>query len=165
LSRGLARQRDAYYENLGNADNERRNDLDGRGYLSDRALGEFCLFFLRTMLDQIVFMSDLLQLHNLSTRIDRYLQFVALEMETRDRERTSRLLKAALIEGEIDRSRVGQIVGLGSTAAREIVGLALREGLLDSPTERGPLSLVFSAKTLESYFPQLYQPLAIESAE
>jgi Fic family protein len=164
LSRGMARHREAYYQNLGNADSERRNDLDGRGNLSDRALGEFCLFFLRTMLDQIDFMGGLLQLHNLSTRIERYLQFEALNLKRRDRERLGRLLKAALVEGEIDRGHVGQIVGLRGTAAREIVRLGLREGLLDSPTERGPLSLVFSAKTLESYFPQLYQPLAIEPA-
>jgi Fic family protein len=162
LSRGLARHRDPYYQHLRNADSERRNDLDGRGHLSDRALGEFCLFLLRTMLDQIDFMSGLLQLHNLSTRIERYLQFEALELETRNRDRLSRLLKAALIEGEIERGRVGEIVGLRSTAAGKIIRLALREGLLDSQTEKGPLSLVFSAKTLESYFPQLYQPLAIE---
>jgi Fic family protein len=164
LSRGLARQRDSYYKHLRNADSERRNDFDGRGNLSDRALGEFCLFFLRTMLDQIEFMGGLLQLHNLSTRIERHLQFEELQSSAKARGRLSRLLKAALVEGEIDRGRVGEIVGLRGTAAREIVRLALREGLLDSQTERGPLSLVFSAKTLESYFPQLYQPLAIEPA-
>jgi Fic family protein len=164
LSRGLARDREAYYQNLSNADSERRNDLDGRGNLSDRALGEFCLFFLRTMLDQIEFMGGLLQLHNLSTRIERYLRFEALKINSKNRERLERLLKAALIEGEIDRGRVSEIVGLRGTAAREIVRLGLREGLLDSQTERGPLSLVFSSKTLESYFPQLYQPLAMETA-
>ncbi len=164
LSRGLARQREAYYQNLSNADGQRRNDVDGRGNLSDRALGEFCLFFLRTMLDQIEFMGGLLQLHDLSTRIERYLQFEALEIKTRDQERLGRLLKAALVEGEIARGRVSEIVGLRGTAARAIARLAVREGLLESQTERGPLSLIFSAKTLESYFPQLYQPLTIEAA-
>jgi len=164
LSRGLARDRDAYYRQLSAADSGRRNDLDGRGNLSDRALGEFCVFLLRTILDQIGFMSGLLELHNLSTRIERYLQFQALELDTKARERLARLLKSALIEGEIERGRVGQIVGLRGTAARGITALAMKEGLLDSQTERGPLSLVFSAKTLESYFPQLYQPLTIEPA-
>jgi Fic family protein len=164
LSRGLARHRQAYYQNLAKADGERRNDLDGRGNLSDRALGEFCLFFLRTMLDQIEFMGGLLELPQLSTRIERYLQFESSGFKPKQRERLSRLLKAALIEGDIDRGRVGEIVGLRGTAAREIIRLALRESLLDSQTEKGPLSLVFSAKTLESYFPQLYQPLAIEAA-
>jgi hypothetical protein len=71
---------------------------------------------------------------------------------------------AALIEVEFKRRRVGEIVGLRGTAARQITALGVREGLLDSQTARGPLSLVFSAKTLESYFPQLYQDLAIEPA-
>jgi len=164
LSRGLARQRQAYYQHLRDADKVRRNDFDGRGNLSDRALGEFCLFFLRTMLDQIDFMAGLLQLDNLSTRIERHLQFDALELKTKTRDRLVRLLKAALIEGEIDRGRVGEIVGLRGTAGREIIRLAVRKGLLDSQTEKGPLSLVFSAKTLESYFPQLYQDLPVEAA-
>ena len=150
------------YKSLSDADSERRNDLDGRGNLSDRALGEFCLFFLRTALDQIEFMGGLLQLPNLSTRIERYLGFDVLNLTTRERERLSRLLKAALVEGEIERGRVKDIVGLRGTAARQIIRLAMREGLLDSPTEKGPLSLVFSAKTLDSYFPQLFQDLAIE---
>jgi len=164
LSRGLARDRETYYRQLSDADSGRRNDVDGRGNLSDRALGEFCLFFLRTILDQIGFMGGLLELHNLSTRIERYLQFEALELDTKARDRLARLLKAALIEGEIERGRVGEIVGLRGTAARGIIALAMKGGLLDSRTERGPLSLVFSARTLESYFPKLYQPLAIEPA-
>jgi fido (protein-threonine AMPylation protein) len=164
LSRGLARQRDAYYRQLSDADSERRNDLDGRGNLSDRALGEFCVFLLRTILDQIGFMDGLLELHALSIRIERYLRFEAVDLETKARDRLARLLKAALIEGEIERGRVAEIVGLRGTAARGITALAMKEGLLDSQTERGPLSLVFSAKTLASYFPQLYQPLVIEPA-
>jgi len=164
LSRGLARQRKDYYEHLSDADKVRRNDLDGRGNLSDRALGEFCLFFLRTMLDQIEFMDGLLQLNNLSTRIERHVQFGAPELKTKARDRLVRLLKAALVEGEIDRGCAGEIVGLHSTAARGIIRLALHKGLLDSQTEKGPLSLVFSAKTLESYFPQLYQDLSFEPA-
>lgn len=164
LSRGLARKRQSYYQHLSDADSARRNDYDGRGNLSDRALGEFCIFFLRTMLDQIDFMGGLLQLHSLSKRIERHLHFDALELRAKERERLGRLLKAALIEGEIERGRVAEIVGLRGTAARGIIQLALRQGLLDSQTERGPLSLVFSSKTLESYFPQLYQDLAIEPA-
>jgi Fic family protein len=164
LSRGLARQRDTYYQHLSDADKVRLNDFDGRGNLSDRALGGFCLFFLRTMLDQIEFMDGLLQLNNLSTRIERHVQYGALELKTKARDRLVRLLKAALIEGEIERGRVGEIVGLRSTAAHGIIRLALHKELLDSRTEKGPLSLVFSATTLESYFPQLYQDLAVKPA-
>lgn len=164
LSRGLARHRKAYYAHLRNADQTRWNDLDGRGNLSDRALGEFCLFMLKTMLDQIDFMSGLLQLQNLSARIERYLHLEVLKLDVRTRERLARLLKAALTDGEIERGRVGEIVGLRGTTARGVIRLALQEELLNSPSEKGPLSLVFSSKTLESYFPKLYQDLPVEAA-
>jgi Fic family protein len=164
LSRGLARHRKEYYANLHHADQRRWNDLDGRGNLSDRALGDFCLFMLKTMIDQIGFMAELLQLQNLGTRIERYVHFEMPKLDGRTRGRLIRLLKAALTEGEIERGRVGEVVGLQGTAARAIIRLALKEELLDSPSEKGVLSLVFTSKTLESYFPKLYQDLPVEAA-
>ena len=161
LSRGLARQREQYFAALRAADQNRWNDLDGRGNLSDRGLGEFCLFFLRTMLDQIEFMSGLFQFESLATRIDNYLRYDMLHLTPRNRERLSRLLKALIIEGELERGRVSEIVGLRGTAAREITRLALKEQLIDSPTEKGPLRIVFSSKILESYFPKLFQDLPV----
>jgi Fic family protein len=164
LSRGLARQRERYYQQLSGADAPRWNDYDGRGNLSDRALGEFVVFFLQVMLDQIGFMGDLLQLATLSARIEAYLQLQALHIEGKTKERLARLLKAALVQGEIERGSVVSIVGLRDTEARKIIRLALDENLVDSATPKGALCLVFSSKTLESYFPQLYQDLPVESA-
>jgi hypothetical protein len=46
---------------------------------------------------------------------------------------------------------------------KQIIRLALSEGLLDSASEKGPLSLVFSSRTLESYFPKLCQDLPAEA--
>ncbi len=164
LSRGLARQRREYYERLSNADQVRWNDLDGRGNLSDRYLGEFCVFLLETALDQVEFMSGLLELENLCTRIERYLQIETLHIGGRQRRRLARLLKATVIEGEVERGRVPEIVGLSATASRQIIRLGLDEGLLDSPTPKGPLSMVFSSKTLDTYFPQLFQDIPVEEA-
>jgi Fic family protein len=156
LSRGLARERQTYYQQLAAADQNRRNDYDGRGNLSERALADFCVFILKTMLDQIEFMSGLFQLDVLAKRIDGYLQLERVDLRSKERERLAKLLKAALIEGELERGRAGEILGMSQSGARAIIRLALREGLLDSPTDKGPLSLVFSSTTLESYFPKLY---------
>ena len=156
LSRGLARDRQIYFDQLSAADQKRWNDLDGRGNLSDGALGRFCIFILQTMLDQIEFMTGLFQFDVLAKRIDSYLQIERVDLASKDRERLSRLLRAALFEGELERGRTGKILGMSDSGARIIVRLALDEELLDSPSERGPLSLVFSAKTLESYFPKLF---------
>jgi Fic family protein len=165
LSRGLARRRPNYFSALAAADHTRWNDLDGRGNLSDKTLANFCIFILQTMLDQIEFMSDLFQFEKLATRIDRFLQFEKIDLAARDREHLSRLLKTALIEGEVERGNASKILGLGSTAARKILRLAVDQGLLESSTEKGPVSLVFSANTLESYFPKLYQDLPLLSED
>ena len=159
LSRGLARQKSEYYQRLSDADQRRRNDYDGRGNLTDKGLADFCLYFLETMLDQIEFMSGLLQLPTLAARIERYLQIELIHLNRLDQERLGRLLKAALFEGEIERGQVGGIVGLGSTAARAIIQLATKENLMISSSKKAPLALVFSAKNLETYFPRLYQDL------
>src|SRR6266498_4000362 len=47
VSRGLARNVDEYKALLMAADRPRENDYDGRGNLSERALFDFCKFFLR----------------------------------------------------------------------------------------------------------------------
>jgi len=108
------------------------------------------------MLDQIEFMSQLFQFDVLAKRIETYLQLERLDLRSKERQRLAKLLKAALLEGELERGRAGEILGMSESGARTIIRLALQEGLLDSPTEKGPLSLVFSSKTLESYFPKLY---------
>jgi Fic family protein len=161
LSRGFARLRREYFERLHAADQKRRNDFDGRGNLSDRALGDFCLFFLRTTLDQIGFMAGLLELGGLCQRIERHLIFERLHLQSRIRERLVRLLKATVINGEVARGSVPDLIGARETVARETIRIALAEGLVDSPTPKGPLSIVFSAQTLDSYFPQLFQDLPI----
>lgn len=156
LSRGLARRREEYYRFLAGADRRRTDDIDGRGNLSGRGLTEFCVFFLQVMLDQIEFMADLLQLPTLAIRMERFVQFELAHLKQPLAGRLIRLLKAALIQGEIERGQVGEIVGLGSTASRQIIQTALHEKLLASATPKGPLSLVFSSRTLDFYFPKLY---------
>lgn len=48
IARGLARNVDEYKQHLAACDLLRRNDLDGRGSLSEEALAAFTAFFLRT---------------------------------------------------------------------------------------------------------------------
>jgi len=60
-ARGLARNVDAYKAHLAACDSTRRNDLDGRGNLSEEALVGFTDFFLRTCIDQVEFMEGLMQ--------------------------------------------------------------------------------------------------------
>jgi Fic family protein len=161
LSRGLARWRQRYYAVLETADRGRQGDLDGRGNLSDAALGEFCVFFLETMLDQIQFMSGLLDLPALRTRVERYFQFQALHLQ-RYREELMRVVRTLVDEGEIPRARVQEITGKAATVSVEIIKLGLDEGLLETPSPKGPLRAAFPAKIHEFYFPQLFLDLPVE---
>jgi len=161
LSRGLARWRQRYYAALESADRGRQGDLDGRGNLSDAALAGFCVFFLETMLDQIQFMSGLLDLPTLRTRVERYFQFEALHLN-RYREELMRVVRTLVDEGEIPRARVQEITGKAATVSVEIIKLGLEEGLLETPSPKGPLRAAFPSKIHEFYFPQLFLDLPVE---
>ena len=137
--------------------------MDGRGNLSDIGLSDFCRFFLQTILDQIEFMSSLLGLPALRTRVERYFQFEALHLK-HYREELMLLVRALIDEGEIPRGRVQEITGKGATVSVEIIRLGLREGLVESPSPKGPLYPGFPSKILEFYFPQLFVDLPTEES-
>lgn len=164
LSRGLARTKREYFEQLQAADAGRRNDYDGRGNLSGRALAEFCRYFLSQMLDQLQFMVELIAPGRLVERIETYLRFVRIDLDARVREHLARLLKALCLEGEVSRGEVAQITGLQSTASRDVIRKALQDGLVTSPTPKGPLRIAFPTKVAEYYFPNLFSDLPVDPA-
>ena len=159
LSRGLARDRPAYFRLLQAADRQRTSDLDGRGNLSDKALAEFCEFFLRAILDQIEFMIDLVSPRSLRQRITGYLQFERLDLDLKLRGHLGKLLAHLCIEGELQRGCVMTILGLKDTAARDVIRKALADGLVSSRSEKGALRIAFPLKVRESYFPKLFTDL------
>jgi len=161
LSRGLARARHIYYEQLQAADRTRDSDIDGRGNLTERGLFRFCFFFLETVLDQITFMDGLLNLTDLRTRIERYFTYSALHL-TKYREELMRIVKALIVDGEFPRERVIELTGKGSTTCAAIIKLGLREGCFTSPSEKGKLQVAFPANILPFYFPNLFVDLPVE---
>jgi Fic family protein len=154
ISRGLARgleSRADYKQMMDRADSPREGDLDGRGNLSQKALQEFVLWFLRVCLDQIAFMSGLFELDRLAERFKAYvLRSADLKPEA------VALLQEALIRGQFERGEVGRITGLPERSARRVLNDVLRAGLLASETPKGAVSLRFPADALEDLFPRLY---------
>lgn len=69
VARGLARSESTYKAKLMACDQERRNDLDGRGHLSEEALADFTQFFLEVCIDQVDFMESLVQPDRLRERL------------------------------------------------------------------------------------------------
>jgi len=154
ISRGLARGLDSrieYKQMMDFADTPRQGDLDGRGNLSERALIEFVVWFLRVAVDQVVFMSSLFELDNLANRLRA---FVA--QRDRLKPEATRLLEETLVRGEIDRGEASRITGLPERSARRVLNDVVSEGLLASVTPKGPVSLRFPAHSLETLLPRLY---------
>jgi Fic family protein len=153
VSRGLARglsSRGEYKQMMDHADSPRQGDLDGRGNLSEQALGEFIVWFLRVCVDQVTFMADLFELDALSRRLRIFVDRNELRPEA------ARVLEEALVRGEIDRGDAGRIMGLPERTARRVLNDLVTLGLLASDTPKGRISLRFPAHALETLFPRLY---------
>ena len=154
VSRGLARgleSRHEYKTRMDLADTPRRGDLDGRGNLSQSALVDFTLWFLRVCLDQVTFMTELFDLDNLDARLARH-----VERSDGLKPEAARLLREALVRGRIERGEASRITGLPERTARRVLGEVIEAGLLASATPKGPVSLRFPVDALEALFPRLY---------
>jgi len=154
VSRGLARgleSRTEYKQMMDHADTPRQGDLDGRGNLSQRALGEFVVWFLKVSLDQISFMAGLFEIETLARRLR-----TLVERSESLKPEAAKLLEEALIRGEFERGDAARITGLPERTARRVLNDAVIAGLLASDTPKGPVSLRFPQDTLEALFPRLY---------
>lgn len=58
VTRGLAQDKQRYFALLSNADMPRQGDLDGRGNLSEKALYQWCVYFIETCSDQVQRVTD-----------------------------------------------------------------------------------------------------------
>ena len=161
-SRGLARRRDDYFRFLSDADQARQGDLDGRGNLSDRMLSHWCRFFSEVCLDQVSFMSTMLDLDGMKLRIA---QLVAARSRERGKASIYRPeielpLHHLFVAGPLARGAFQQATGLPErTASRVLKGL-LDDGLLASDSRTGPVRLALPIDALGLLLPGLYPEAA-----
>lgn len=151
---GLARNVAAYKSHLANCDRLRRNDLDGRGNLSEEALAAFTRFFLEVCIDQVRFMEALVQPDRLRARI-----LMWTEEEVRLGHlppKSGSILEAVLYRGELPRGDAANIVGTGDRQARRIVSALADKGVLTSESARAPLRLTFPAALASRWLPGLF---------
>lgn len=154
VARGLARQEAAYKMHLANCDLPRRNDLDGRGTLSEEALAEFVAFFLQVCIDQVDFMEKLMQPERLRDRILIWAEELMRSDELPPK--SDIVLKAILYQGAIERGEVASLLGLSERSARRITSALLEYGALKAESTRAPLTLAFPAKFAERWMPGLF---------
>lgn len=154
IARGLARNVRSYKSHLAACDLPRRNDLDGRGNLSEEELASFTHFFLETCLDQVKFMEELVQPERLRNRI-----LLWAEEEVRNGvlpSRAGNILEAILYRGELPRGEVSGLLGIGDRHARRVVAALIEHGVIVSASTRTPLRLAFPAKLAPRWMPGLF---------
>jgi Fic family protein len=154
VARGLARNVEKYRTHLAECDLPRRNDLDGRGNLSEAALASFIRFFLETAIDQVKFMEELVQPERLRVRIQLWaeeeIRLGALP------PKAGAVLDAVLYRGELPRVDVADVLGSTPRHARRIVASLLERGVLSSKGVREPLTLAFPAALASRWMPGLF---------
>ena len=157
IARGLARAEDRYKQHLAECDLPRRNDLDGRGALSEEALGNFTEFFLVACLDQVNFMAELMQPAALRRRILEW---------AKDEERvggimpnSSRALAHILTNRELERKDVPEVLGLDERKARRVTARLHERGIITALTHKAPFRIAFPASLAPGLMPGLYPRL------
>lgn len=154
VARGLARKVEEYKKHLMACDNERWNDYDGRGNLSEEALAQFTEYFLRVCIDQVDFMRSLVEPQKLRERI-----LLWAEEESRNDNllpNARAVLEAVLYRGELPRGDVPGVLGLGDRQSRRVVAGLIESGALTAASDRAPLRLAFPASIAHRWMPGLF---------
>ncbi len=154
IARGLARDVEEYKTRLATCDEPRRCDLDGRGTLSQDALVSFTRFFLKTCIDQVKFMEELVQPERLRDRI-----LIWCEEEVRGGrlpQKSGQILEAVLFRGDLPRRDVAALLGATDRHARRITSVLLEREVIASDGTRAPLRLNFPAALAPRWMPGLF---------
>lgn len=161
IARGLSRKEREYKSHLAACDLQKRNDLDGRGNLSEEELVEFSAFFLEVCIDQVQFMSRLMQPTALQKRIMEW----AKEEERLGGilPRSTRVLAYILTHRELQRKDVNEVVGFDSRKARRVTALLAKRGIITARTHKAPfrIALALPAAIAPAFMPGLYPKNAI----
>jgi Fic family protein len=164
--RGFARSVDRYYGLIAAADEPRRGDLDGRGNLSEAALVDWIAYVLETCLDQVRFMTTLLQLPAMEGRIAACLQFEQGTLRNGVRPEALRPLHYLFLSGtSLERGEFKRMTGLGDRTAVSLLSALLRRGLLASDSPQGRVRFGLPLHALRFYFPALWPEAEADVAQ
>ena len=154
IARGLAKNADSYKQHLANCDLTRRNDLDGRGNLSQESLQAFTKFFLEICIDQVTFMEKLMQPDQLRTRITLWAK-EEIEMK-KIPPQTIQIIERILYRGEISRGELPEILNVTERHARRLTSNLIDIGILSSESAKSSIKLAFPAKFANRWMPGLF---------
>lgn len=154
LSRGFARQVQLYKQHLAACDMTKRNDLDGRGHLSQEALIDFTRWTLETAIDQVDFMQKLMEPSRLRARI---LLWAKEEIAMNHLPpQTITVLEALLYRGEVGRGEMAALLNVSDRHARRLLSPLAKLGILVSDEPKSALKLGFPAALASRWMPGLF---------
>ena len=159
ISRGLARSSAIYKHLLANADALRQGDYDGRGQLTERGLLDFCDYMMDNAIDQVRYISELLDLSSMRQRIDSYVRARndsrVVGVSGSLKSIASLILFTAYQQGEIDRSQALELCAMPERSARRLLSQLKSEGLLSETSSKSPLRWEIPEHVEPWYFPNL----------
>lgn len=159
MNRGLARNREKYYQLLDAADSHRQGDLDGRGNLSEKLLGDWCDWFISVAEDQVSFMSKMLKLDEMKARIAALISYRA-QFDKGIRAEAIVPLYHLFLAGPTPRGEFQQMTGLGERTARSLLSRLIETRLVTSTSHTAPVQLGFPLDALQFLLPELYPEAA-----
>lgn len=159
MNRGLARNRDKYYRLLDAADSHRQGDLDGRGNLSEKRLGDWCDWFISVAEDQVSFMHKMLKLDEMKMRIAALIAFRS-PFDKGIREEAVVPLYHLFLAGPTSRGEFQQMTGLGERTARSLLSRLIETNLVTSTSHTALVQLAWPLDALQFLLPELYPEAA-----
>lgn len=155
--RGLAREQANYYAHLMGADQARQGDYDGRGVLTEKGLVDFIEFFMHICLDQMKFMSGMLDIPSFEKRLTEMLAAESTKPETKalKTEAAAPLAYLATVKS-MDRTRFKGMMGLASRTADRTLADLFKLGIVISDSPKGPVKLALPLSLFRYLFPRLW---------
>ena len=156
LSRGLARNKKQYMTHLRACDMQRRNDLDGRGNLSEEASLKFTIFFFNVCLDQIKFMKECVNPKSITERIRNW-------CEEKKRAKilpngSFEVLTQLLNLGGLTSPEIISHSGIPERTTRRITSALKNARAITSEHKQAPFRIQITPAIAESWFPGLIPP-------
>jgi Fic family protein len=159
VARGLAGRFSKYQELLMAANQPRRGHLDERDNLSIQTLNMFCRFFLRVCIEQVDFMTSLLEPKDLLLRMRIH---IGEEVQAgRLPQGSFPILREALKIGEVSRSRISDIISHDKPKSRSVIFSLIKKGYLKFEHKSSQLTLGFPLDAVDRWFPHLYPNFVI----
>jgi len=157
ISRGLARNAEAYKNNLSYADMSRQGERDGKGALSSNALAQYVEFMLDTALDQVSYMNKHLKLNALNSKIELFVQRVNDGLLGIDPlpKHSEKIFKYLLLSGECSRGKIPNIIGMKERTASRVTSELLKRDFIESDTKAGAIRLKIGTSMASFLFPML----------